>query len=92
MWKYELKAIEIFKTGFCVMQCFNCLKYGHIAKIFLVTAKCGHCAGEHKNRICPVKEAKLQWIPQILDKAGVISCGFSCDLANSEHNLINNIS
>ena len=32
-WQCELKATEIFRTGFRMLQCFNCQKYGHIAKM-----------------------------------------------------------
>ncbi|KAI0990900.1 hypothetical protein K3495_g17287, partial [Podosphaera aphanis] len=32
MWKYELKAAEIYRSGFRLIQCFNCQKYGHIAR------------------------------------------------------------
>lgn len=52
MWKYELKATEIFKLGFCLMQCFNCRKYGHIAKACTAASKCGNCAGNHNTRVC----------------------------------------
>lgn len=56
MWKYELKATEIFRSGFRVMQCFNCQKYGHIAKACSTGSKCGGCAGDHNTRACPGKQ------------------------------------
>ncbi|KAI0995171.1 hypothetical protein K3495_g13010, partial [Podosphaera aphanis] len=56
MWKYELKATEIFRSGFRAMQCFNCQKYGHIAKMCTAEAKCGHCAGKHNTRECSGKQ------------------------------------
>ena len=56
MWQYELKSTEIFRTGFRMLQCFNCQKYGHIAKICTADSKCGHCAGEHNTRNCTGKK------------------------------------
>ncbi|KAI1005374.1 hypothetical protein K3495_g2840 [Podosphaera aphanis] len=56
MWKFELKATEIFRSGFRLMQCFNCQKYGHIAKVCTANSKCGNCAGEHNTRVCPGKQ------------------------------------
>lgn len=55
IWKYERKATEIFKSGFRIVQCFNCQKYGHIAKTYPASPKCGNCAGEHNTRICTGK-------------------------------------
>ncbi|KHJ34160.1 putative zinc finger cchc-type protein [Erysiphe necator] len=56
MWKCDLKATEIFKSGFRMMQCYNFQKYGHIAKNCSVESKCGHCAGGHNTRTCPGKQ------------------------------------
>ncbi|KAI0993775.1 hypothetical protein K3495_g14409 [Podosphaera aphanis] len=56
MWRYELKATEIFRSGFRLMQCFNCQKYGHISKTCSAPSKCGHCAGDHNTRTCPGKQ------------------------------------
>ncbi|KAI0993153.1 hypothetical protein K3495_g15031 [Podosphaera aphanis] len=56
MWGYELKATEIFRSGFRAMQCYNCQKYGHIAKACTADAKCGHCAGTHNSRDCSKKQ------------------------------------
>ncbi|KHJ31539.1 putative zinc finger cchc-type protein [Erysiphe necator] len=56
MWKCELKATEIFESGFRMMQCYNCQKYGHIAKNCSVESKCGHCAGGQNTRTCPGKQ------------------------------------
>ena len=55
MWQYELKSTELFRSGFRTMQCFNCQKYGHIAKICPADSKCGHCAGEQNTRNCTEK-------------------------------------
>ena len=38
------------------MQCYNCQKCGHIAKICTVDSKCGHCAGEYNTRNCTGKK------------------------------------
>lgn len=54
--KYELKATEIFKSGFRILQCFGCQKYGHIAKTCMATAKCRNCVGEHNTRNYPGKQ------------------------------------
>ncbi|KAI0994281.1 hypothetical protein K3495_g13901 [Podosphaera aphanis] len=56
MWKYELKATEIFRSGFRTMQCFNCQKYGHTAKNCSAEPRCGQCAGGHNTRTCPGKQ------------------------------------
>ncbi|KAI1007038.1 hypothetical protein K3495_g1184 [Podosphaera aphanis] len=56
MWGYELKATEIFRSGFRAMQCYNCQNYGHIAKVCTADAKCGYCAGTHNSRDCSKKQ------------------------------------
>lgn len=56
MWKYELEATEIFRSGFRAIQCFNCQKYGHIAKVCTAEARCGQCAGNHNTRECSGKQ------------------------------------
>lgn len=56
MWKYELKATEIFRSRFRLMQCFNCQRYGHIARNCTATAKCGNCAENHNTRECTGKK------------------------------------
>lgn len=52
VWKYEVKATEIFRSGFRAIQCFNCQRFGHIARNCTAEAKCGHCAGVHNSRSC----------------------------------------
>ncbi|KAI1001063.1 hypothetical protein K3495_g7139 [Podosphaera aphanis] len=56
MWRFELRATELFRSGFRAMQCFNCQRYGHIAKMCTAEAKCGKCAGEHNTRECSGKQ------------------------------------
>ncbi|KAI0997974.1 hypothetical protein K3495_g10216 [Podosphaera aphanis] len=56
MWGYELKATEIFWSGFRMMQCYNCQNYCHIAKNCSAQPKCGYCASEHNTRACPGKQ------------------------------------
>ena len=56
MWGYEVKAAEIFRSGFRMMQCFNCQKYGHIAKNCTADSKCGQCAGGHNTKACLGKQ------------------------------------
>ena len=55
MWKYELKTAEIFRSGFRLIQCFNCQRYGHIARNCTAVAKCGVCAEQHNTRQCTGK-------------------------------------
>ena len=41
-----------------ILQCFNCHKYGHIAKECTAKAPlCGFCAGAHSSKDCPSKTA-----------------------------------
>ena len=42
---YEIKDCERFTKGCTMTQCFNCHKYGHIDRLCLNPAACGHCAG-----------------------------------------------
>lgn len=43
MWKSNIKATKIFRSGFRLVQCFNCQKYGHISKIYTAEPKYGYC-------------------------------------------------
>ena len=56
MWRYEVKPAELFRSGVRAMQCFNCQKYGHIAKVCTAEAKCGQCAKAHNTRVCTGKQ------------------------------------
>lgn len=56
MWKYELKATEIFRSGFRTTQCFSCQRFGHIAKMCTQGPKCGQCAGDHNTKECKSKQ------------------------------------
>ncbi|KAI1001110.1 hypothetical protein K3495_g7092 [Podosphaera aphanis] len=56
MWRYQLKATEIFRSGFRLMQCLNCQTYGHIARNCTAIAKCGNCAEKHNTRECTGKK------------------------------------
>ncbi|KAI1003133.1 hypothetical protein K3495_g5079 [Podosphaera aphanis] len=56
MWRFELRATELLRSGFRAMQCFNCQRYGHIAKMCTPEAKCGKCAGGHNTRECSGKQ------------------------------------
>lgn len=58
MWKYELKAVEIFRSGFRAIQCFNCQKFGHMAKMCTSIEKCGQCAENHNTRACSKDKEK----------------------------------
>lgn len=53
--KSQQKAAEIFRSGFRIMQCFNCQRYGNIAKACTVIARCGACAEEYNSRECSGK-------------------------------------
>ncbi|KAI1002474.1 hypothetical protein K3495_g5724 [Podosphaera aphanis] len=56
MWRFELRATELFRSGFQAMQCFNCQRYRHIAKMCTAEAKCGKCVGGHNTRECSGKQ------------------------------------
>lgn len=56
MWQFEVKATEIFRSGFRALQCFNCQKYGHIAKVCTSEVRCGQCAKAHNTRECTEKQ------------------------------------
>lgn len=55
MWRFELRTTEIFRSGFRALQCFNCQRFGHIAKTCTAEAKCGKCSGGHNTRECSGK-------------------------------------
>ncbi|KMQ84041.1 putative 50 kda protein in type i retrotransposable element r1dm [Lasius niger] len=38
-----------------ILQCFKCLKFGHIAKNCKSKSSCGHCAGDHEMKNCEAK-------------------------------------
>ena len=48
----EVKEATRFRVGGGLVQCFNCLSYGHIAKFCRNPERCGHCAGPHNTRVC----------------------------------------
>lgn len=56
MWKCDIKATEIFRSGFRAMQCFNFQRYVHIARVCTMEAKCDQCADNHNTRECPGKK------------------------------------
>ncbi|MES1918892.1 hypothetical protein MHBO_000787 [Bonamia ostreae] len=38
--------------------CFNCQKYGHVAKVCFAKSKCRNCAESHSSRDCPNEDTK----------------------------------
>lgn len=41
-----------FNDHLTVLQCFNCLKFGHIASKCVNTSHCAHCSGFHASTSC----------------------------------------
>ncbi|XP_073994570.1 uncharacterized protein [Rhodnius prolixus] len=41
-----------------VVQCFKCLRYGHVNAQCKGKARCGNCSEEHEENTCPNKELK----------------------------------
>lgn len=40
-----------------ILQCFKCLKFGHIKRDCLGVATCGHCSGPHESEACTNKDS-----------------------------------
>lgn len=49
---YQWITVEDFSP---VLQCYNCLAYGHTKKFCKDESKCQYCSGDHKWDECPVK-------------------------------------
>ena len=48
----SMRAVAV--EDFCpVLQCYKCLRYGHMAKNCVNRLTCSHCAGNHKKFECP---------------------------------------
>ncbi|XP_061729212.1 uncharacterized protein LOC133534141 [Cydia pomonella] len=54
-----------------VMQCYNCMGYGHRAANCTASSKCGRCAEEHATRNCP--------------KASSAECCTNCRGSDGDH-------
>lgn len=54
----ELYDCEPFNEGLRPTQCFNCFKFGHIARVCKATPTCGRCgAAAHEN--CPTEKDEI---------------------------------
>lgn len=49
-------AICSFADYIRILQCYKCLKFGHMARNCNSKPACGHCAGEHDTKDCVSKD------------------------------------
>lgn len=55
-WRYQAHHCELFEGNIQPTQCFQCYKFGHIAKHCRHTARCGFCTKSgHESNDCDVK-------------------------------------
>lgn len=56
-WRWEAHHCELFEGNTQPTQCFQCYKFGHIAKHCRHTARCGFCTKSgHESNDCDVKD------------------------------------
>ena len=67
LFQAELKECELYHGDCRLTQCYNCQKYGHLAKFCRSTTKCGYCAAiGHDDHHCSLRNAP--------DKARCANC------------------
>jgi hypothetical protein len=80
----EIRMAERFVRECRVLQCFNCYKYGHMAKGCTNAAYCGHCAGAHKSDECIFPDEKDKEKCCNCDKKGHKAWSQNCPLRQKE--------
>jgi len=48
----EVKRCELFESGCKLTQCFNCQKYGHVARACRSPVRCSYCSKGHSSKDC----------------------------------------
>jgi hypothetical protein len=48
----EVKRCELFESGCKLTQCFNCQRYGHVAKACKAPVHCSYCGRGHSSKDC----------------------------------------
>lgn len=55
LWEGLIHTCQLYDRSCRIKQCLRCYDYGHIGTQCSARQKCGHCAGGHESRDCPVK-------------------------------------
>ncbi|KIW09692.1 hypothetical protein PV08_12035 [Exophiala spinifera] len=55
LWEGLIHNCQLYDRSCRIKQCLRCYDYGHIGTQCNAPQKCGHCAGGHESRGCPVK-------------------------------------
>lgn len=48
----EVKRCELFESGCKLTQCFNCQRYGHVARACRSPTRCSYCGKGHASKDC----------------------------------------
>ncbi|OQV10368.1 hypothetical protein CLAIMM_14381 [Cladophialophora immunda] len=57
LWEGLIHNCQLYDRSCRIKQCLRCYDYGHIGTQCSAPQKCGHCAGGHESRDCPVKSS-----------------------------------
>ena len=52
---FTSEGSKIIYDSFYVRRCYQCQRFGHIAKDCKFKEACGKCAGEHRNNNCTLE-------------------------------------
>ena len=57
LWEGLIHNCQLYDRSCRIKQCLRCYDYSHIGTQCSAPQKCGHCAGGHESRDCPVKSS-----------------------------------
>ena len=81
---HEIKNCEKLVKSCKLTQCFNCYKYGHIAKRCRNPTACGLCAGGHSTNECnPETTGKHKWCA-CNEERGHVAWAPTCKLSRNK--------